>query len=120
MAADMTTTKQVQMKVKDTLTRVGASVNHQAVAALMHALPAGKLLSDNGHAAKQMGIGFLKLIERGDVLVGDDENVHRRCRVRIPKSGHPIIVVKEPAVCLTGDDAAKNAIGRHYAFSPRM
>lgn len=109
----MTTAKQVHMEMKNALTRIRAGVDHQAVAALVNALLAGKLFGNQGHAPEQVGVLFFKVIDRDNMLIGDNKEMHRRCRVQIPKGGYPFIAENDPAIRLSANDTAENAIGLH-------
>jgi hypothetical protein len=116
----MPSSDQMKMQMEYALAGIWAGIDHQAVTALVHPLLTCDLPRDEGHFANQVNVAFFQLIQGCDVLVRHNKNMHRRYWMGIFKCGYLIIVIKELAIHLPGNDLAENAIWKHQAFSPRI
>jgi len=79
----------------------------------MDTVLAGQLFGEQSHPPDEVGIIFLEVINGSNVLVGNNENMHRRCRTGIQKGSQPFITIDHFAIGLTSDDAAENTILFH-------
>src|SRR6476469_4167843 len=64
--------------------------------------------SERHHATEELGIG--RIVQRRNVLLGDDQNVRRSLGRDVAKGDHLLVVHKGLRRNLTADDFAENAI----------
>jgi len=92
--------KQVDVQVVDGLATIGAGVDNQAVA-FGKILGTGDLSGGGDQMAEHGGILGRGMGQRGEVLFGDDQNVHRCLRIDVRKREDVAILIE----ALDGDGA---------------
>lgn len=101
------------MQVENGLSAMGASVDNQAVAALLDVF----LFCDFARCKEEISQGELilriGLVDRLDVPVGNDQNMSWRNRVDVAEGGYKLILVKDAGFGLTGNNFAKKAGSVH-------
>src|SRR4051812_41707755 len=65
---------------------------------------------DRKHLSERRDMGRLRLVQRRDVHLGNDEKVHRRLRADVVEGDDVVVVMDFPGWNLAPDDLAKNAI----------
>ncbi len=88
-------TDQVQVQVKDNLTRMRAGIGDEAVAAVVDAFLLGQ---DAGQAEQAPHSGLVcgdQFINGCDVVVGDDQNMGGGDGVNVAESGDQLIPVND-------------------------
>lgn len=98
------------MNVKHRLTPVGVAVRHHAVSAGVNTQLAGDLF---GHQEDVSDGGFVirgEIIQRGDVLLGDDQDVCRGAGVDVPEGQANVVLENGFGRDLPGDDLAENTV----------
>jgi len=103
---------QVQVQVENRLSTVRAGVDYRPVAILMDTLFACQLCGNNEHMSHEGLISRGKLVERMDVLVGNDQDMDRRSRVEIMESRHLFVAIDDAGRGFTVDNFAKDTV-RH-------
>jgi len=92
---ELLTAKDVEVEVLDALVGVGTRIEHKAVPALGDALFCSQGAGNMEEADKgKVGEGF-NLIERGNMLVRDNEDVNRGNGMGIQKGGNQLILVND-------------------------
>ena len=103
-------TQEVQVQMKDSLSRVRADVVYGAKAVLQLALPRD-LRRDELAIADQLRIPFGRLSNVNDMLLGDDQHVRWRLRIDVFKSEGLFVFVDFLGWYCARDDLAEKAIG---------
>src|ERR671920_641433 len=101
----------VQVRVKDLLTGVGPVVYPDGVAALLQPELPRHQAGDLEEAPRDRLGQARDLLQGRDVLLGDDEHVHRRPSVYVVKGQHLILVVHHLGVQLPANYLTENAVG---------
>jgi hypothetical protein len=104
----------MKVKVENRLSGLLPGVDHQPVAVLTDALLLGQPPRSDNHLPQQKGIFLADTVQRGDVAVGDNQNMNRRCRLVIVKGSYLLILVSNFSGRIPSDDLAKNTIFRHF------
>jgi hypothetical protein len=110
--------EEVEMEVVDGLSAVGAGVEDDAVAASVLAnaevLLAGDLGGGGEEVAEEGGVGWNSVGERGDVALGDDEDVDGGLGVDVGEGEGEVVLVEAGDGDGGGGDLAEEA---HKAVS---
>src|SRR5882672_7297819 len=77
---------------------------------------AGKAPGDDEHLAERRLVAGLRIVERGDVRFGHEQDVHRRLRTDVVEGDHLVVFVDFFRRDLAADDFAKNAIRLVHRF----
>jgi len=101
------------MQVKHFLPGVSPVVDHQPVAALGDALFAGNLGCDNEHTPQRRFVFRGRVVDGGDGLIGDDQDVNGRLGVDVSESRHLVILVNDVGGDFAFDDFAENGFVGH-------
>ncbi len=80
------------MQMTDRLSAIRARIDHQAVTTLVQSLLHSDCLRYSKKPAKEVRFGT-RLVERGEVALGNDEDVRRSLRADISEGDDPIGVV---------------------------
>jgi len=81
------------MNMEYQLTGIASAIVNQTVAGLPESRLLGDLLGGQQQMAEQRLILRLAIIHRGDVLLGNDEQVNRSLRLNIVKCANKIVFV---------------------------
>lgn|GEM_PF-5686818 len=105
----MSAGENMNVQMIDRLTAVGAGVYHETKSALM-------LRPKRGGGFHQRGYFVGGTLERmlgniGDVPFGQDEQMHRRLRIRVFNRDHAVLAMHDFRGYLAGNDLAENAVG---------
>jgi len=100
--------------MKNRLPGIWPGVYHQAVPILADFLLFGKLTRDKKHVRQEPGILFANTVERCDVSIGYDQQVHRCRRALVSKGSHFVVLVNDGSRRLPGDYFAENTIISHF------
>src|SRR5215831_8467145 len=117
-APELPPSQQVEVKVKDVLTGVGAAVHQEAVAGVSDASFGGDARRGEHEVADQLPVLGGHRVVGGDVLERDEEDVHRGLRADVVE-GHATVI---PHHELRGDlpipDLAEHAVGHGGDSAP--
>ncbi len=80
------------MQVKDHLPAAPVNIDKESIAALSHAEVLCYPCCSSAHVGKHGVVGS-DVIERGNMLPRDNENVNRRRRIRVPKPHHEFVLI---------------------------
>jgi len=98
------------MNVKHRLPTVGVAVRHHPVSALGHAQSAGDLLGHQQDVADGRFVLRGEIVERGDVLLGDDQDVLRGAGVDVLEGQADVVLEDDVGRDLPGHNLAEDAI----------
>jgi hypothetical protein len=98
------------MNVKHHLPTVGVTVSHHAVSALGYAQPAGDLLGCQKDVTDDGFVLRGEIVERGDVLLGDNQDVRRGVGVDVPESQADVVLKDDLGRDLSGNNLAEDAV----------
>src|SRR5262245_38821194 len=76
-------TQQMKMQVVDRLPAVAAAVHYPAVAVVSEAQLARQIADDLPHVADERRVGVGYVVERRDLLLGNQQHVRRRLRSNV-------------------------------------
>jgi len=109
------------MDVEDGLSSRFAHVHDETVAIGLQVKRAGNLCGPHDHSARRQRIGFGQLVEAGDVLSRNDENVNGRLWIDVVECDDILVLVRFPGGDVAGDDSAEQTtvIGCHGAIIRR-
>jgi hypothetical protein len=99
----------MHVNMKHLLSGILVAIHKQAIAPFGHALFFGDYFGGREHVADELFVFRQHVIHRGDLLIGHDQNVHRRLGVDIPKGGHLVITKDDIGGDFTLDDLAENS-----------
>lgn len=109
----MPAAENVEMKVADSLAAVGAAIVDDAEPILQPFL-GGQFLDHKVEMPDDLRLGWLDVHDRGDMYLGDDQEVYRGLRVNVAKCDKPAILVYYVAGDLSGSNLAEDAISQCY------
>ena len=118
-AFDPAPAEQVQMDVEDRLAGVAICVEHGAKAARVQAPLLRNGCRSPHHLAHNSVVSRLKVVQRVDVPLGDDEHVRRCLRVDVVEGEQTIVFVHDGAGNLASDDLAEQAIRHTETITPQ-
>ena len=96
----------MHVDVVDGLSALLVAVHHHAETFLAALLP-GQALGDEEHVSGQQPVFFAQVGEGGNVLLGDDQEMHRRLRADVVEGDDLIVFVELARRDLPGGDLAK-------------
>jgi len=102
-------TEEVQVEVVDGLAAIVAGVDDQAVA-VGEGVGAGEIGGDGGEMAEEGSVVRGGVGERGEVLLGDDEDVSGGLRVDVGEGEGEVVLVEAGGGDGAGDDLAEEAV----------
>lgn len=105
---------QVEVCMENGLTGIWTSVQDHAVPALLDAHLFSQLTGDEERARNPARIRLGDVVERGNVPVGNDQQVHRGSRMLIVEGCHLVILVCKFCASLAGNNLAKDTIFFHF------
>lgn len=112
--AQPVTAQDVEVQVIDALARVRPHVRQHAVAGLGDAGLARYPRRHLQAAAEQSGIDVFGLAQRGNMLIGDDQDVHARLRANVPEGCYQVVLMDDAGLLPPGRDLAEHAPGRRH------
>lgn len=98
------------MQMLHALAGVGAIVDDDPISAGHEAGLLGLLVDDVEDVAEKIGVVFGEVANRSDMLLRDDQEMHRGPGVDILEGFDPIVLIQGLARDLAGGEAAKKAI----------
>lgn len=101
------------MQMVDDLTAFLIDVADQPVALLGDPLFVGKLFGDQHHVGDQRTVIIREIVGRGDLFVGNDEDMGRRLGIDVSEAGDQIVFVDDVSGGVAGNDLGED--GRHGA-----
>lgn len=99
----------MHMQVEDRLSGIGAGVDDQTIATFLQVLCLSQLASNGDEMAENRFIFWSGIIYRGNVAVGNQEDVHWSDRSSIPKGSDALILIKDGGWQAAGDDFTEDA-----------
>src|SRR5690349_15245093 len=102
--------EQVDVQMIHGLPAVAAGVDDGSIAGFGNSFLPRESCGQTHHATEQIRVGHV--VERGDVLFWNDEDVGRRLRGDVPERDHLLVVDDRLRRNLAADDFAKNAACR--------
>ena len=102
------------MHMPDRLSGVCIAVNNTAVAPVRDALRFGNIPRDQMQAANEFGVVVIQIIERGDVLFGNNQKMNRRLWIDVLESQNIIIFIQCIGFNFSRHHFAKQAFVSHY------
>ena len=88
----LTSPHQMQMHVKDSLSRLRASVGDEPIP-VREILFRRELFRDDKHAPHDVGVRRFERVDGVNVAVGDNEDMSRRGGMQVTKGRHPFVAV---------------------------
>jgi hypothetical protein len=82
----------VEVEVVDTLAPIGSRVRHETVAARRKAQLSRDIASREDELSRHRFIGVVEVVDRPDVLPGNEQDVFRGAGVQIPEGEHVFTV----------------------------
>jgi hypothetical protein len=118
----------MQMEMQYCLSTMRAGVDDESVTFFRNALLHSQCFRHHDHMSDQRLIPGLQFIDRGDVPVGNNEQVCGGYGMNIAKSRYQVIAINDLGGSLTGDNLAKDTghnclglgdlLGRSYGIDP--
>ena len=96
----------------DQLSALRSGVDHDPVTFGGNPLLLRQLFGDLYHVTKYLSLLFGDIVERGNMLSGDDQDMHWRHRADITEGNNLIVFINSFAGDYPGDDLTKNTIHR--------
>src|SRR6056297_3902625 len=93
------------------------AVEVKAVAIIGNTLAGSNLLRRQHHPADNFGVVVFELVERSDLALGNDQNMHRRLRVDVAERQQIVIFPDNVGRNLAVDDFFEQVFG--HSWSPR-
>lgn len=106
------------MQMTDGLPPVPPGVDHRPEARIRHVLGNRELARQKEDLSEEVSLTHLRRGERGDMILGDDENVDGRLRIDVTEGHEPLSVVHDVGRYLTRGDPAEQTVG--VAHQPRL
>ena len=114
--SELPAAEQVHVKVKYFLVGVAVAVDQQPISAFGNAFLLGNYRGNGKHMADQLLIFGRNIIDRGDFLVGDNENVGGGLGFDVAKSSHLVVLVDNVAGNFAFDDFGITGAGSLISF----
>ena len=102
--------QQMQMQMIDSLSAVGAGVDHQAKT-IVEMLQLSDFIRCEEEFAQKLSLSRGRMSERSEVLLGDDQDMHRCLWVDVREREHMVVLVEACDRDHTAGDLAEEAIG---------
>lgn len=99
----------VHVQVVDGLSAVRASVNDQAVAAFIDSFLFCDFTRDNEQVTEQAFVFGRGLVDRGDVLVRDNEHMGWPDGMQVAEGGYALVLIKHSGWGLSGGNFTEDA-----------
>src|SRR6187551_4133341 len=109
--------EQVEVQVENALPRIGSHVRDETPARLVDPLGAGEMGRSLGDVGQHRSVLVGEVLERRDVVLGDQQDVRGRLRIQIPEGDHPIGLPQDLGGDLSGGDLAEDAAAVVHAAS---
>lgn len=106
----------MQVDVEDGLLRAWAAIKNGAVVGVTQ--PTHDLAGDNKQAADQFLVGRFNIIEGGDYLLWDDQEMYRRLRADIVDCDKLIVLVGNFGGNLPGDNFFEECLSHGGRIGP--
>ncbi len=103
-------TQHMQVKMLDRLLCIRPAVHHQPIPRIGNTFLLGDSRRRPRQPAEQQRIRLRCIREPREVLARNDENMHRRGRLGVPKCHHIVVLVDNRRRNLAAGDLAKEAI----------
>ncbi len=100
----------MDVQVIDRLPTMLATVDDQAIPALIDPFLNGKLIGDGDHVTDQAVVFRLEVADGLQVDVGNDQNMDGSLRLDVSKCRHQLILIDDVCGHLACDDTAENAV----------
>src|SRR5262245_61656802 len=109
--------EQMQMDVKDRLSRVAVRVEHSPVAAGRDTAVLGDRRSAPHDRADDAVVVCLELVQRVDMTLGYDQHVYRRLRVGVLEGQQLLVLEDDLAGNLAAHNFAEETVGHSQILS---
>ena len=106
----------MQMQMEDRLLRPRPAVKYRPVICVTKLTHNFRRYDEQ--PPHQFPVSFFNIVERGDYLLGDDQNMHRRLRPDVVDRDILIVFVGDLRGDLPGDDFLKKCLGHSRDIEP--
>lgn len=111
-----TAAHQVHVQMVDFLAAIAIAIDDEPVAALGDALLLSDLSRRQQQTPRHLFVLIRQVIHRGDLFIGNDQNMDRGQRANIPKCGHQFVLINDGPRQLAADYPGKDAGQRAHSF----
>ena len=116
----MSTTQHMHVQVRDGHPRGFANVERDPESSFEHAFEAGHFASESKHAGQRFGMAPLNFARVSDVLLGDNEDMHRRSGIDVPNRERFGVLGDPRHGYFAGVHLAEKAVGGHTRYCTLM